>query len=57
LRLIAEGYTNRQIAEALTLSVRTVESHRASIMDKLGLHSRADLARYAAERGLLHAGK
>jgi two-component system response regulator NreC len=57
LRLIAEGYTNRQIAAALTLSVRTVESHRASIMDKLGLHSRADLARYAAERGLSRAGK
>jgi two-component system response regulator NreC len=57
LRLIAEGYTNRQIAASLALSVRTVESHRASIMDKLGLHSRADLARYAAERGLLRAGK
>ena len=57
LRLIAEGYTNRQIAEALTLSVRTVESHRASIMDKLGLHSRAELAKHAAERGLLRSGK
>jgi two-component system, NarL family, response regulator NreC len=57
LRLIAEGYTNRQIAAELTLSVRTVESHRASVMDKLGLHSRADLARYAVERGLLRVGK
>jgi two-component system response regulator NreC len=57
LRLIAEGHTNRQIAAALTLSVRTVESHRASIMDKLGLRSRAELARYAAERGLIRSGK
>jgi DNA-binding NarL/FixJ family response regulator len=53
LRLIAEGYTNRQIAEARSLSVRTVESHRASIMGKLDLHSRAELAKYAAEHGLL----
>jgi two-component system response regulator NreC len=57
LRLIAEGYTNRQIAEALILSVRTVESHRASIMDKLSLHNRAELAKYAAERGLMRPGK
>jgi DNA-binding NarL/FixJ family response regulator len=53
LRLLAEGFTNRQIAEMLSLSVRTVESHRASVMAKLGLHNRADLARYAAEHGLL----
>jgi two-component system response regulator NreC len=57
LQLIAEGYTNRQIGAALSLSVRTVESHRASIMDKLGLHSRVELAKYAAERGLLQVGK
>lgn len=57
LHLIAEGHTNRQIAAALNLSVRTVESHRASIMDKLGLHSRAELARYAAEHGLLRSGR
>lgn len=53
LRLIAEGYTNRQVAEARSLSVRTVESHRASIMGKLDLHSRVELVRYAAEHGLL----
>lgn len=53
LRQIAAGYTNRQIAEQLSLSVRTVESHRASIMDKLGLRSRADLAQYASTHGLL----
>lgn len=52
LRLIAEGHTNRQIAAVLSLSVRTVESHRASLVDKLGLRSRAELSRYAAERGL-----
>ena len=55
LRLIAEGFTNRQIAESLSLSVRTVESHRATIMDKLDLHSRAALARYAVEHHLLRA--
>ena len=53
LRLIARGHTNRQIAETLNLSVRTVESHRASLMDKLGLHSRVELVRYAAEHKLL----
>jgi DNA-binding NarL/FixJ family response regulator len=46
LRLVARGHTNRQIAEALTLSVRTVESHRANITAKLGLRSRVDLANY-----------
>lgn len=53
LRLIAQGHTNRQVAEALSLSVRTVESHRASIMEKLGLHSRAELVTYAIKRGLI----
>jgi len=53
LRLIAKGHTNRQIAEILSLSVRTVESHRASLTDKLELHSRVELVRYAREHGLL----
>lgn len=53
LRLIVKGHTNRQIAAAMNLSVRTVEYHRANLMDKLGLHGRADLVRYAAEHGLL----
>lgn len=53
LKLIAEGNTNGQVAEALTLSVRTVESHRANIMDKLHLNNRAELVRYARDRGLL----
>lgn len=53
LRLIALGYTNRQSAEVLTISVRTVETHRANLMDKLGLRSRVELVRYAMEHGLL----
>jgi DNA-binding NarL/FixJ family response regulator len=53
LRLIAQGYSNRQIATQLTISVRTVESHRANLMAKLNLHSRVELVRYAAGHGLL----
>ncbi len=53
LRLIALGYTNRQIAEKLTISVRTVETHRANLTDKLGLRSRVELVRYAREHDLL----
>ena len=53
LRKIAQGYTNREIAEQWTISVRTVETHRANLLDKLNLRSRADLVRYAMERGLL----
>lgn len=49
LRYIAQGYTNRQTAEALSISVRTVESHRANLMSKLGLSSRVELVRYAKE--------
>lgn len=52
LRLIVQGYTNRQIAEVLTLSVRTVEGHRSNLTEKLGLHSRVELARYAREHSL-----
>ncbi len=52
LRLIVQGYTNRQIAEVLTLSVRTVEGHRSNLTDKLGLHSRVELARYARDHGM-----
>jgi len=53
LRLVAQGHTNRQVAEMLHLSVRTVESHRANLMDKLGLSSPAQLVRYAIEHGFL----
>jgi two-component system, NarL family, response regulator NreC len=53
LRLIALGYTNNEIAEQLHLSVRTVESHRAHIQQKLRLTTRSELVRYALERGLM----
>jgi two-component system response regulator NreC len=53
LKLIARGYTNRQIAEKLYISVRTVESHRENIMDKLDLTSRVELVRYAHMHGLI----
>ena len=53
LRLIALGHTNNEIAEQLYLSVRTVESHRAHIQQKLPLTTRAELVRYALERGLI----
>jgi two-component system response regulator NreC len=53
LRLIALGHTNAEISEQLFLSVRTVETHRAHIQQKLRLSSRAELVRYALDRGLL----
>lgn len=53
LRLIVQGYTNRQVGEELKISVRTVEGHRANLSGKLGLRSRVELVRYAREHGLL----
>jgi two-component system, NarL family, response regulator NreC len=53
LRLIALGHTNAEVAERLYISIRTVESHRAHIQQKLRLSSRAELVRYALERGLV----
>jgi two-component system response regulator NreC len=53
LKLIALGHTNSEIASSLYLSVRTVESHRAHIQQKVGLTTRADLVSYARDRGLL----
>jgi two-component system response regulator NreC len=55
LRLIARGLTNREMAERLYLSVRTVESHRARIQRKLGRSRRSDLVEYALERGMVEA--
>jgi len=52
LRLIALGHTNAEIGEQLYLSVRTVETHRAHIQQKLRLSSRAELVQYALNRGL-----
>jgi two-component system response regulator NreC len=54
LRLIAFGYTNSEIAGQLFLSVRTVETHRAHIQQKLRVSSRAELVRYALHRGLVN---
>jgi two-component system response regulator NreC len=51
--LIVLGYTNRQAAEELGLSVRTVETHRANLMGKLGLKSRVELVRWAADNDFL----
>ena len=53
LRLLALGHTNQEIAKNLFLSVRTVETHRAHIMQKLRLTTRAELVQYAMEQGLL----
>jgi len=58
LRLLALGHTNQEIAQTLYISVRTAESHRAHIMQKLHLSTRAELVRYALSNGLLadHSG-
>jgi len=53
LRLVALGYTNRQIAEELTISIKTVEAHKTNIREKLKLKGRAELVRFAIEQGLL----
>jgi two-component system response regulator NreC len=55
LRLLALGHTNQEIAKMLYISVRTAETHRAHIMQKLRLSSRAELVRYALENGLIDA--
>jgi two-component system response regulator NreC len=53
LRLVALGHTNQEIADTLYLSVKTVESYKGRLMEKLGLRGRAALVRYAVEAGLL----
>jgi DNA-binding NarL/FixJ family response regulator len=53
LKLIAEAYTSDQIAEALTISRRTVDRHRENILAKLGMRDRVELTRYAIRRGLV----
>jgi two-component system response regulator NreC len=55
LRLLALGHTNQEIAQQLYISVRTAETHRAHIMQKLRLTSRAELVRYALDQGLLES--
>ena len=53
LKLVAEGYQNREIADFLCISVKTVEKHRANIMRKLDLHSASTLTAYAIEKGIV----
>lgn len=53
LQLIASGHSNREIAEILTLSIKTVETHRMHIMEKLDIHDVAGLTRYAIRKGLI----
>jgi two-component system, NarL family, response regulator NreC len=53
LRLLAEGHTNQEIAAQLYISVRTAETHRAHIMQKLGFTTRSELVRYAIDQGML----
>ena len=53
LRLLAQGYTNQEAADHLAVSVKTIETHRKRLSDKLGLKSRAELFRFAVEVGLL----
>jgi DNA-binding NarL/FixJ family response regulator len=54
LKLIAEGYKNKEIAEDLCISLKTVEKHRANLMKKLDLHNAAALTVYAVDRGLVN---
>lgn len=53
LKLIADGLGNQEVADALVISVKTVERHRANILGKLGLHSRTELVKYAIRKGLI----
>jgi len=55
LALIAEGLSNQEIAQKLFISIKTVQTHRTHIMEKLDLHNRAQLVRYAIRKGLIEA--
>ena len=57
LDLVAQGYTNQQIADRLGLSVKTVETYRSRLVEKLGLRSRAELVRYAVDSGFFTRGE
>jgi two-component system response regulator NreC len=54
IRLIAQGYSNKEIANQLEISVKTVESHKTNVMEKLELKSRTEIVRYAVRQGWLH---
>jgi DNA-binding NarL/FixJ family response regulator len=53
LRLVAEGHSNKEIADVLGISVKTAMSHREHVMEKLDLHSRTDLIKFALRRGVI----
>ncbi len=53
LQLVAEGYSNKQIAEILSISIKTVQTHRMNLMSKLKMHDRADLIKYAIQRKII----
>lgn len=53
LQLVAEGKTNQEIADLLVLSIKTVQTHRAHIMEKLQAHDRTDLVKYAIRKGII----
>src|SRR5207249_6350481 len=55
LTLIAQGLSNQHIAEKLYISIKTVQTHRAHVLEKLGLHDRTELVRYAMHKGLIEA--
>lgn len=56
LKLVAEGRSNKEIGELLCLSIKTVMAHRANLMEKLGLHNRTELVKYALREGLISLG-
>ncbi|MCK4898659.1 MAG: response regulator transcription factor, partial [Anaerolineales bacterium] len=53
LQLVAEGYTNKQIAEILSISIKTVQAHRSNLMSKLDLHDRGELIKYAIQKKII----
>jgi len=53
LKLVAEGKSNKEVAEVLGISVKTAMSHRERVMEKLGLHNRTDLIRFALKKGVI----
>jgi DNA-binding NarL/FixJ family response regulator len=55
--LLAEGHSNREIAELLRLSAKTITSHRAKIMEKLDIHNRTELVKFAIRAGLVDVGR
>ena len=53
VKLVAEGWSGKAISETLNISIKTVERHRSNVFEKLGVHDRVELTRYAIRRGLI----